>query len=86
MRRDQQLRQCAAFQPTQSPVIDLRSPKEFCRRITMLKSVKHRCHLKHLHVLLPLFLLVSCLSLHAQQNSQIDGSVVDQAGSSVTGA
>ena len=40
----------------------------------------------HMHVLLSFLLLFSCLSLHAQQNSQIDGSVVDQVGAAVTGA
>ena len=82
MRRNQELRHCAALQPNHSPVIEVRSFGAFWMRPAVWGHVTSG----HMHVLLSFLLLFSCLSLHAQQNSQIDGSVVDQVGAAVTGA
>jgi hypothetical protein len=37
-------------------------------------------------LLLPLFLLVACLGLNAQQNSQISGTILDPAGAAIPNA
>jgi Carboxypeptidase regulatory-like domain len=84
MRRNPELRHCSALQPSHSPAIGVRSPGAFCIRPATWGNVIRRSG--HLHALLSFFLLFSCLTLHAQQNSQIDGAVVDQVGASVTGA
>ena len=42
--------------------------------------------MKHKLLLLPLFLLFVCVGVYAQQNSEIAGTVTDQAGAAVVGA
>jgi hypothetical protein len=82
MRRNQELRYCDALQPNHFPFIDVKSLGAFWMRPAVWGNVTSL----RVHVLLPFLLLFCCLSLHAQQNSQIDGSVVDQVGAAVTGA
>ncbi len=42
--------------------------------------------MKHKLLLLPLFLLFVCVGVYAQQNSEIAGTITDQAGAAVVGA
>src|SRR5450631_531628 len=42
--------------------------------------------MKHKLLLLPLFLLFVCVGVYAQQNSEISGTITDQAGAAVVGA